>query len=393
MGAAGSPPQGFAADLEEALIVYEGWLNNGANQTVFSCTNLSGYPNYEGNQVIIDYPWGGFGQARQIVGDTSNGTVIMDAPLSSTPGAGATFKIVGIRITPYNVSQIQADVKEIQANQTAHYNANVTQHAGVIANQSFMIPYLADIQTNTTILYWLNKTNWASIVTNETALYLEVTSLDLNQSAIISNESAIYEANSSYFHSLNINTSAIYGANLTYWNSIVTNQTSIKLEIIGLSVNQTAILANESALYRMNLTQWGSIATNQTAILANQTQLITDLDNLTSARYWTLTDGTEQTLFNLTNSVPYYFLGGNINLSNVSTGTNTEGLFILQVKKILGLGLDFVPSIYSNITYSEIYRSPIIEIDGFPNTYGVQVTLQQTNNSNVSVYSEWYYQY
>lgn len=322
MGAnAGSPPQGLAADLEEALVVYEGTIESGSNQTIFTCINLSGYPNYEGNQVIFDPPYGGHGQARQIVGDTSNGTVILDAPLSSTPGAGATFKITGIRVTPANVSIIQGYTVSILA----------------------------------------------------------------NESIIIQNQSNIYVAENDIWNRIGdalANQSVIYGANLTYWASITTNETAIYNEVTSLDLNQTAIFQ-----------ELESLDINQTAIIGNQTQLYSEFYTLNVSYAWTQSDGTEQILFNLTGLTSYYFEGGNINLSNVSTNSTTDAIFLLKVYKMLYTGHDFVPSTYSNITYSEIYNYPIVEVDGFPNIYGAKVTLQQLNNSNVSIFSEWYYVY
>jgi len=94
-----------------SLISYEGTTTaNGApGGTTLVCSDLTTKPDYDGNLVIItsgDYA----GQARDINGTTTGGTVTPDIAFGGQIVSGVTFTIVGIRTVPAEVAALAADV-------------------------------------------------------------------------------------------------------------------------------------------------------------------------------------------------------------------------------------------------------------------------------------------
>jgi len=94
-----------------SLVSYEGTTTaNGApGGTTLVCSDLTTKPDYDGNLVIItsgDYA----GQARDINGATTGGTVTPDIAFGGQIVSGVTFTIVGIRTVPAEVAALAADV-------------------------------------------------------------------------------------------------------------------------------------------------------------------------------------------------------------------------------------------------------------------------------------------
>ena len=99
---------------------------------------------------------------------------------------------------------------------------------------------------------------------------------------------------------------------------------------------------------------------------------------------WTLTDGTEQTLYNATHTRPFFFEGGNINISNASSNAS----FVLKIYKMLGSGHDMLAK--TTTDYGQNTTNPIIEISDYPVRYGTKISIEQTNNSNTSIAHQWF---
>lgn len=97
-----------------------------------------------------------------------------------------------------------------------------------------------------------------------------------------------------------------------------------------------------------------------------------------------LTDGTEQNLYNCTDNRPFVFEGGSINFSNVSSNT----LMRVKVYKMISSGGSFYQSDCDN--YTGAPSSPLVTISSHPSQYGTRVTIQQMNDSNISVPSQWF---
>ena len=103
------PPQGISALLEEALVVYKGVTTSagGASGATLVCSDLTLKADWNGNQVIVtsgDYE----GQARDINGVTTLGTVTPANAFSGQIVAGVTFVITGIRTVPAEVAECLA---------------------------------------------------------------------------------------------------------------------------------------------------------------------------------------------------------------------------------------------------------------------------------------------
>lgn len=110
------PPQGLAAILEEALVVYKGTTTaNGAGDgSTLICAALAALADYDGNQVIVTS--GTYnGQARDINGTTLAGTVTPANNFGGQIPINTSFIITGIRTVPAEVAALQADVGDASA--------------------------------------------------------------------------------------------------------------------------------------------------------------------------------------------------------------------------------------------------------------------------------------
>ena len=94
-----------------SLISYDGVTDaNGAeNGSTLVCSDLTTQPNFDGNQVIItsgDYT----GQARDISGATTGGTVTPHTAFGGQIVSGTTFVIAAIRTVPAEVAELEAKI-------------------------------------------------------------------------------------------------------------------------------------------------------------------------------------------------------------------------------------------------------------------------------------------
>lgn len=110
------PPQGIAALLKEALVVYKGTTTSAgaADGSTLVCSALTAKADWNGNQIIItsgDYD----GQARDINGTTALGTVTPAEAFGGQIVAGVTFVITGIRTVPAEVEELTTDVMGVLA--------------------------------------------------------------------------------------------------------------------------------------------------------------------------------------------------------------------------------------------------------------------------------------
>jgi hypothetical protein len=105
----GFPPQGISALLKEALVVYKGVTTSAgaAGGTTLVCSDLTSKADWNGNQVIVtsgDYE----GQARDINGVTTGGTITPATAFSGQIASGVTFVVTGIRTVPAEVAECLA---------------------------------------------------------------------------------------------------------------------------------------------------------------------------------------------------------------------------------------------------------------------------------------------
>lgn len=103
-------------ELHRAIISHEDYATSdgaGDGSTVV-CSRLSAEPDFDGGIVVItsgDYE----GQARDISGSTTGGTISPNTAFGGQVVSGTHFKIVTVRTTPAEVTALQADVGDASA--------------------------------------------------------------------------------------------------------------------------------------------------------------------------------------------------------------------------------------------------------------------------------------
>jgi len=100
-------------DKLESLVVYRGETTapGAADGSTLICSNLTAKPDYNGSLVGIKS--GTYtGQARQINGSTTGGTVTPDTPFGGQIATSAKFAILGIRVGSVELSAIEAKLDD-----------------------------------------------------------------------------------------------------------------------------------------------------------------------------------------------------------------------------------------------------------------------------------------
>jgi len=131
---------GQVTELLDALVSYRGTtdVDGALGGGTLVCSDLTTKPDFNGNQVVIKSgPYAG--QARDIDGITTGGTVTPHISFGGTITAGTRFSITAIRTVPAEVAALAA---KVDATQGLVYYGVVTE---IPAPNEFTIPTLAGL--------------------------------------------------------------------------------------------------------------------------------------------------------------------------------------------------------------------------------------------------------
>ncbi len=120
--------------------------------------------------------------------------------------------------------------------------------------------------------------------------------------------------------------------------------------------------------------------------LRDQLVAMPDVARYPASGTFTMTGG-EDILFTQSDTVPFLFLGGNINLMNLAVGDTV--VIKIYLKQVSGGVFRQVSDNVVN-TYSGVQLPIIKMIEGFWNTYGVQISCTQSAGVNRDLIVEFY---
>lgn len=172
---------------------------------------------------------------------------------------------------------------------------------------------------------------------------------------------------------------------LTEFEIQVMGGTEVNTDVIDIRIDEIDVRPFDIALYT-NLLRMLAVQGGDANSLGNvQNTLDQLLDFAENPDSGTLTaDGTEQTIYDEADTVPWMFEGGKVDLTNMQAGDTV--VLRKYARIIAGGGL----ILEDTNTYNGAQAVPLVTFERQANIYGVRVTLEQTAGVNRTYVHQWF---